>query len=762
MSRLVPPNNFRHEVNDCGDEQPRERRELATAREMPAEPVVTEPALKDFERSSIIMLFDSVRELSDRLAQQEDQFLSKAYAHRLEEKLVDYLNRQMQRWALGPVRGASRHGQMEQERSDGEQEESDHTSRSPTREQAAALYSKLSGRIHRLEQAQATQQPDHPDELWRRLDELEQSHADNAALGSRVGRLEQVVAKAVAPVLANDVPKRRSGRIDRLEQAVAPVVVANDVPKRRRLEPSMDDFANQLDDPFIGQWCDKDSCGGFYAGCVIQITKDGWRPLDPKHSVQKQAAYSLERVPGDGERERELLETREDGTVRRFRATKGTNDVLFIELKGGSNEAPLRWILVRETRVHRSQRWGLQDVVASQEQKRGPLTHEGEPFLSLQIRAIVDSPRFETVVACVVFFDMLLIGLEVDRVLKGQEVAFKSLLQYGCLMFYIAEFWMRALAICGPEGAALLRREFAFLTFELVLIIIGAATIIFGGSFPRLVVFRVLRLGRLLQSIRFMRSVRPLWRLVQGLTKSAGQLFWTMVMILLLIYVFACIATEIIATDESLRTREDTRSIVEAHFPNMLVSMLTLWRFTTGEITDLFPLIDRDPWLVLLFGPGFFLITILLMNLVTASLVNDAIEQGKEDQAMRFQRLRRKLRELVPELQELFDRLDKDGNGQISMEDLAQVNHESMACCNEIQGVFTPENLNDSYECFDADNSGLVDKREFVEGCLAVLTKQDTPIDLMHTLQLVKKHGDLLRKIQRQLVFIENQVCLVP
>merc|ERR1740129_2222175 len=117
-----------------------------------------------------------------------------------------------------------------------------------------------------------------------------------------------------------------------------------------------------------------------------------------------------------------------------------------------------------------------------------------------------------------------------------------------------------------------------------------------------------------------------------------------MVVLALIVYGFACVGAELIAQNPNLMSDPNTSDILETNFRSISVIMLTLMQFTTSDMTPIyFPLITSDPWLAIYFGIGFLIISILLMNLVTASLVNNAIDQGKADQEMKIKHLKRQV-----------------------------------------------------------------------------------------------------------------------
>merc|ERR1719223_1644950 len=78
---------------------------------------------------------------------------------------------------------------------------------------------------------------------------------------------------------------------------------------------------------------------------------------------------------------------------------------------------------------------------------------------------------------------------------------------------------------------------------------------------------------------------------------------------------------------------DEIRMLITHNFPNIPVTMLTLLRFVSlDSMATLYqPLIMEDPLLLCFFLPFILVVSISLMNLVTAVIVEGALEQGKLD-----------------------------------------------------------------------------------------------------------------------------------
>merc|ERR1719343_1145712 len=80
----------------------------------------------------------------------------------------------------------------------------------------------------------------------------------------------------------------------------------------------------------------------------------------------------------------------------------------------------------------------------------------------------------------------------------------------------------------------------------------------------------------------------------------------------------------------------------------------------------------------------------------------------------------------------------------------------------ELLELLKPQNLVDNYDCLDWDDSGLMDKHEFVQGCLSMLTKPNTPLELLQVLHLVRNTRLQLQMIERKVDKIQRPLPSTP
>merc|ERR1711920_1131890 len=132
----------------------------------------------------------------------------------------------------------------------------------------------------------------------------------------------------------------------------------------------------------------------------------------------------------------------------------------------------------------------------------------------------------------------------------------------------------------------------------------------------------------------------------QGLMSSITTVCSTLVTMILLLYLFALVGVEIISKDEELL--ENTKS--GQYFGSLASTMITLFQFVTlDSVASVYrPLVEEKPYLLIYFIALVVLISITLLNLVTAVTVEVALDMSRNDQELRVADMKEKRSELVP------------------------------------------------------------------------------------------------------------------
>lgn len=378
-------------------------------------------------------------------------------------------------------------------------------------------------------------------------------------------------------------------------------------------------------------------------------------------------------------------------------------------------------------------------------------------MLKWQIRRMLASQRFDWAMGIIIFINSVTIGVQMTYEVEGRDITVFNFLEHFYLLTYVSELSLRFFAM-GPQC---LRSN--WVRFDLALVGMGvSSTWIIEPILTAVVseqkeseellapvlVLRVLRLLRLARSVRLLVQFKTLWMLVRGLLSSAGTMFYTFMLMALILYVFACLGVELITKNRSLIEDEVVGDIVADRFSSISVTMLTLVQFVTlDDASQIYtPFIRRSPWLLGAYFMIFIIVvSISLMNLVTAVIVEGAIEQGKQDREVQKAYENQKVAALIPTIKRLFHELDTDESGALSMDELDNA-PESVK--HELQKIMQSDDLATLAELIDANHSGEINIDDFCHTITKTIIA-DEPIEfvrLKQQMQLSRRENQAVGK----------------
>lgn len=217
--------------------------------------------------------------------------------------------------------------------------------------------------------------------------------------------------------------------------------------------------------------------------------------------------------------------------------------------------------------------------------------------------------------------------------------------------------------------------------------------------------------------------------LVRGLILSANMMIYTMVLLIIILYLFTTVGVELITLSSKKGYPDNEfKRIVESYFPTVPITMLTLVQFvcmdSIGQIYR--PLIKSNPFLVVYFTGVILVVGIVLMNIITAVLVNGALEQANQDKEMMRAHEKTKKERLSKDLLEMFRRLDKDNSGVVDRDEVLNASEEDKALLNEFMELKDPLEV---FNQLDIDDGGTLSIEEFVEGLYECAVSKN-PIEL--------------------------------
>jgi voltage-gated sodium channel len=398
--------------------------------------------------------------------------------------------------------------------------------------------------------------------------------------------------------------------------------------------------------------------------------------------------------------------------------------------------------------------WALdQDDVA-------PYVEQLKEGRSLRARcyAVVAHPMFDIFMGAAIVINSILIGIELTVQPSEESETPESRLVFGVLenlflSIYVVELSCRVYAC----GRSVLRNP--WVKFDMALVVVG----VIGSWLVPLVIFvagdaikelvptpmflRIFRLARVARALRLFVQFRELWMLVSGLFQCLPTVMNVFIVLLLAIFVFACLGVEIITNNSSSHGGQ-FQHLVHEHWNSLPAIMLTLVQFVTldGVGVIYVPMVRDHTWLALFFLPFLLVVSVVLMNLVTAVVIEVFLEHAKRDRETRRLFNERRMQQLLPQLRNMFHELDADDSGHVTMDELKDAPKELQS---ELEALLEVDSLLDLFEALDVDNSMEVSIDEFLDGMTRMTcNKQSLEITRVLKLQaLIRNDLDELKHI---------------
>jgi voltage-gated sodium channel len=373
------------------------------------------------------------------------------------------------------------------------------------------------------------------------------------------------------------------------------------------------------------------------------------------------------------------------------------------------------------------------------ESAKVPANQESPPGLRGAVHRIVGSSRFDVLIGIVIVVNSVTIGLESTFELEQWDTTFFRRIEHVYLFIYTAELLARFYAY----GLSCMRS--GWVVFDFILVTMGLfATYMLdpllklsifdlsddgGDAVGMLLVLRTFRLARLARTVRLLAQFKVLWMLVRGLLSSAGTMIYIFILFFLVLYVFACMGVELITkpqfalTDLERAANPEYDAIVMNHWASINLSMLTLIMFSTVDSVGgiYIPMCKHNPGLVVYFVAFMLLVSICLMNLVTAVIVEGSFEQASQDKEVAKAHKAQIIAKMMPKLREMFATLDADGDGDITLEEFGNCDEDTR---DNLCELFNTDDLVELFEILDVDGGGSVSITEFCDEMTKLATSQ--------------------------------------
>lgn len=404
--------------------------------------------------------------------------------------------------------------------------------------------------------------------------------------------------------------------------------------------------------------------------------------------------------------------------------------------------------------------------------------------------AVVRSRGFEATIAGFIVINCVTMGLEVE-VLIGRagfyEPAMRMLDNFFAIVFLV-EFILRVLVFGWRSyipGLAEEKCGSVWNLLEAIVVLISCCTAWFvtdhsGGSdgatpvLQALTILRALRLVRVVRVVSRVKLFHEVWLLLRGLSGSMRVLFWTVVVIFFITYMFAVFGVVLISDPIQNKFKEMERDLKSetlgyssltdcslavdltlAHSEKMreFEQLKTLHKHTNGIWQWMFTLVQvltLDSWMsiarpmqaYIAWSWAFFYLYIavavfVLMNLVTAIIVENALKSSQKDAEEVLAEKDREKKGAMKRCRRLFQQMDEDNSGTLSLEEFTSA-FEDPGLKKQLEVLDIHED--DAKEIFKVMDTGdgVLELEEFFEG----ITRMQGPAqarDMFRVLQITQK-----------------------
>lgn len=360
----------------------------------------------------------------------------------------------------------------------------------------------------------------------------------------------------------------------------------------------------------------------------------------------------------------------------------------------------------------------LEEELAKDAKSASKIIEEAQPKGHLAV--FVCSDEFEIACGCAICYSVFVICLQTDGVDAPFFIQFSESL---VTAFFLLE-WILRVAAFGRKwfkGFQTLLDTFIVWCPGVMVVWIMQPLDIEEDMSDLFKFFRIARMLRFVQLVRTFKHVaafEDLCKLVRGLVSSGGTLLSAMSLIVFNLYVFAIFCCELIGFQEFSAEASDAAKEAQQRFKGISQSMLTLTRFMHGDDSQgiMDDLVEELPYIWIFLWLFTALSSFVLLNLVTAVIVQQAMDMSKGDEKeLAIIRKREQDREMK-ELAEMFREIDEDGSGVVSIAEFEEALKDE-----NIMGKFLMLGLKkdqavELFALLDTGGEGELDLNEFMQG----------------------------------------------
>jgi len=293
-----------------------------------------------------------------------------------------------------------------------------------------------------------------------------------------------------------------------------------------------------------------------------------------------------------------------------------------------------------------------------------------------------------------------------------------------CLALYTVEFcmWLWVLPLTRAiRDRFLLIDFFIILTGYVEIVLLAAGLTV--GSFGLLRALRIVRILRLLKLFRKIPYLKELQKLVNMTSTCMKTLGWSFIFCFVIMTIWAMLIVEfvhplILELHESKDLFGGDEQIVRAASTVMNANLLLFKTVIAGDSWGRIavPVIEEHPATAIVFVGSLLTLVFGVLQLIVAVVVDTFAEKRERDVLNRAEEMENDIEEDKKFLQRIFDRVDEDGSGELTLEELIEGARNDPEFQSRLRVMDIDESdLQQLFLMIDVKGTGQVSPEEFIQ-----------------------------------------------
>lgn len=382
------------------------------------------------------------------------------------------------------------------------------------------------------------------------------------------------------------------------------------------------------------------------------------------------------------------------------------------------------------------------------------------------LASVFRNNKFEVLLACVLGVNMILVMVETDAEADrpagepiGTSPTWVTAFNHLLLSIYTAELTGRIYvyrAVFFTRLSSIL--DLVIVSSDLFFVILSLAM---GNDLPSMSILRIFRLSRLGRAAKVMVMFPELHLMLKGLTGAMSAIFWGCILVAAVLFIWSILFVQLIhplnLEVAALGTYEGCDRCPKA-FESVPQAFLTFTQQVVagdswGQVSV--PIIEEYPWTYVFFGGVLVSVSLTIMNLILAVIVDSAQEARKlSDHDICVEKAYVAI-QAKDRLYKICEEIDTDKGGTLSLYELQKNwdTHDDFRDALKVMDI-GKEDMTIVFNILDQDGNGEVEYEEFVTELHRMKTHD------MHTMLIFIKFyvTEVHAKVTQQLTAIRGDM----